>query len=545
MPASPMPDTPDTNAQLDALFQEARAPSYQDIIGQAERLEKGDATGATEVLKSCIKAHLNDVHASVILKELNQSTKIGVTDLRGVLKQLRKSGLGAIEDLSEKIVRLALARFYMNGDFLTRGIDQRFMEYIGTHWIPRTDDQVAAKVQQVIRDSISPEAGSYSALLAGAMTWLKAHCTQDTDVFRYTEEPHPVINCRNHELWLSTTGEHVTRPHNPRSYLTYCLPFDFDPNAKCPLYDAAVRRMFENCAQPDEMVRHLNEILGYAIQPQRDIACFLMLKGDGANGKSKWVETMTRLVGPDAVASIRIDSLDSQFGMSTLLGKLIMVDDDVDAGTKLPDGVLKQISERKRVSIEFKGKTPFDATLTVLPVLLCNNFPVTSDVTRGMLRRVMVIGFDMEFIGANDDKALFPRIWMSEMSGVLNRAVEGYKRLRQRGAFDEPAACVTAREAWLGEANPLQTFLEECTRKAEPEEARNTTQMRLQLLYRVFQAWAEEAGVRHITARKKMKANLKALGFEVSISGGYSTLSHLKFSEYGLAIISQRNIIDR
>ena len=44
------------------------------------------------------------------------------------------------------------------------------------------------------------------------------------------------------------------------------------------------------------MARHWNELLGYAIQPVRDIPSWWLLIGHGSNGKTKLLQTMQRLV---------------------------------------------------------------------------------------------------------------------------------------------------------------------------------------------------------------------------------------------------------
>jgi putative DNA primase/helicase len=524
-----------------AVAASEKIPTFDQLREDAECLKTADLATVDRIISGCVRAKLDDVRVGLIVNELNRGTKLSKTDLRSLFKAQRRTDNTRIEDLGQKIVRITLSRFYMGGEFLVRS-NGRFYEFTGTHWVFKSDEQVAAKVLEVITSSVPPEAGAHAAALSAAMSLLKAHRTQDSDVFRFASEPHPVINCRNGELWINADGTVNKRPHSPRSYLTYCLDFDYDPEATCPLYDRTLLEIFAGTEDPEGMARHWNEFFGYAIQPVRDIPSWWMLWGIGANGKSRLVETIQRMIGAEAVASVRIESLDTQFGRSPLLGKLIMVDDDVDAGTKLPDGVLKQISERKRVSVEFKGQTPFDAVLTVLPIMLCNSFPVTSDVSYGMRRRAQVIPFDRQFEDEEQDKARFPTIWRSEMSGVLNRAIEGLRRLRARGRFLPPAPCSRAAHAWLSEANPLSAFVDECLVARKPSDKGRA--LRLGQVYAVFVKWAELAGVRHITARKRMKANLDGLGIRTSGSGGEVTVPGLLFNESASRIIHRFRLLD-
>ena len=56
----------------------------------------------------------------------------------------------------------------------------------------------------------------------------------------------------------------------------------------------------------------------------------------------------------------------------------------------------------------------------------------------------MVIPFDRIFTDKDKDPDLFDRIVANELPGVLNRALEGYRRLVVRGTFKLPSAVKNA-----------------------------------------------------------------------------------------------------
>src|SRR3954453_11100678 len=88
-----------------------------------------------------------------------------------------------------------------------------------------------------------------------------------------------------------------------------------------------------------------DELSGYTIQPRRNAPLVAILSGGGANGKTALATTLTKQMGPSLVQSQRIDEFSSsRFGMGSLCGKLLYLDDDVRAGAKLNDGILKTIS---------------------------------------------------------------------------------------------------------------------------------------------------------------------------------------------------------
>jgi len=147
----------------------------------------------------------------------------------------------------------------------------------------------------------------------------------------------------------------------------------------------------------------------------------------------------------------------------------MMVDDDVAAGTVLPDGFLKKISEEKLLSGRHLYAQSHEFIVTVAPILLVNNYPYSKDLSPGTQKRAHIIPFSRCFEeGKDENKRLFPDIWKSELPGILIRAIEGYMRLETRGGFLEPEDCKLAKRRFLAASNPLVAFIEErCTTLAQ------------------------------------------------------------------------------
>jgi len=294
----------------------------------------------------------------------------------------------------------------------------RFWHFDVRLWRPVTYDWVSGKVLEIIQ--ANPIKGQRSASLIGqTMTLLKAKLAVKDDVLSFVAEPRPIINCQNGELWIAADGSVELRPHRPDSYLRDCLNVVYDPAAKCPEYDKAVLEIFGKVKKPKRMVRHWNELVGYIIQPGRNIPIIVVLLGGGDNGKTVLMRAVTGLLGDQLVHAQRVEDLDkSRFAMGSLLGKRLYVDDDVKAGARLPDGTLKTISEAKVVTGELKFKQSFNFVVRTIPALLCNNIPSLGDLSHGMQRRLMVVPFDRRFTGKDKDPNLFDRILANEMSGV-------------------------------------------------------------------------------------------------------------------------------
>jgi P4 family phage/plasmid primase-like protien len=195
--------------------------------------------------------------------------------------------------------------------------------------------------------------------------------------------------------------------------------------------------------------------------------------------------------------------------MASLLGKRLLIDDDVRAGIRFPEGILKKISEAKMITAERKYGGVFNFICRTVPVLLSNHVISLTDIGYGIRRRLMVIPFDHQFDEQASDPNLFDRIWETESPGVLNRVLIGMRRVLQRGIFRRPESVKRAEENWLRQANPLPAFIaQEC--EADREGFAWVTD-----LYERYVDWAEVTGITFRQQRRNFQQNFVHLGFQV------------------------------
>lgn len=417
----------------------------------------------------------------------------------------------AESDLGEHIAQLTLAQHFEDGKTLLFAQDNQFWAFDGRKWAvlkPGWLDGLILKTTKSTSQHLR-KGKTTTGLVSQVRTLLQAETAVNDDRLRFLSEPLSVINCSNGELSIMNDGDLDFKPHRAESYLRQCLNVTYDPRAKCPEYDAALAGIFRESKSPKEMVRHWHELIGYLIQPRRDIPLIVILTGGGDNGKSVLMQTVVRLVGTELISAQRIENLDAnRFAIANLLGKLVLLDDDVRSGVRLPDGELKKISEAKTVTGEYKHGSQFNFVVRSVPILLCNNTPSLADVSHGMLRRLMVVPFDRKFTDADKDVELFNRIWRKELSGVLNRSLEGLERLIQRNMqFDEPQALRAAKSEWITQANPLPAFIEEKCMRGD--------KCWINDFYPAFRDWSQKMGFTRIQQQPSVTKNLKNLGFEI------------------------------
>lgn len=425
-------------------------------------------------------------------------------------------------DEGRKVAQALLNADFAGGQWLRFEADGHFWAWAKTHWAVIPDKIVQQKILKIV-EAKSPSTKSTKTLVSEVFGLLQIMQARDDDMLHFASEPPSVVNVANCELWLLDDGRVEARPHDPATGMRHVLKVTHIPGATCPEYDAAVKRIFEKAKHPATLVSFFNELIGYSIQLRRDIALIVLMIGNGSNGKTSLVRVLTELVGTEFVHSGRVDELDeARFAIGNLFDKLLFIDDDVRAGAKLPDGTLKKISEAKLLTGEHKFKPAFSFVNRAFPILLCNNLPSLADLSPGMMRRIHVLPFDRTFAENEIDRGLFDRIIKNELSGVLNRALEGWKRLKIRSRFPVSEDMKQARYDLLVHANPLKGFIDEHC-EIDPK-----GKVSLQKFYDAYRLWATESGYSLAQVKSTVKKNLAHQGYAVKRHGPGQTIIGLK-----------------
>lgn len=125
------------------------------------------------------------------------------------------------------------------------------------------------------------------------------------------------------------------------------------------------------------------------------------LYGEGGTGKGTFQQLLMNLVGMDNVASLKITSLDSKtnrFATSILLGKSLVIGDDIQQ-----DATIKDTSEMFSLvtgdimTIEEKGLKPYSLRLNMTVVQSSNGLPIMKGDRSAIDRRFRILAFTKIF----------------------------------------------------------------------------------------------------------------------------------------------------
>jgi P4 family phage/plasmid primase-like protien len=279
--------------------------------------------------------------------------------------------------------------------------------------------------------------------------------------------------------------------HSPDWFSAAALPYAYDPSAACPQWQAVLERSLSADA---ELVALMQEWFGYNLLPDTSLQRFVIMVGEGANGKSACCAALTAMLGEQNVSHIPLERFDDRFALTQADGKLANIASEVGEVDRAAEGILKAFTAGDRLTYDRKYRDAYEAAPTARLTLATNSLPRFRDPTNGLWRRLLLIPFatvipPAERIGGMDR----PGWWIKngELPGILNWALEGLRRLRARQCFTLPAASARALREYRMEANPALAFLHKHCRPSRDDRVGKLE------LYRSYCDWCRMNGCSH------------------------------------------------
>jgi len=331
--------------------------------------------------------------------------------------------------------------------------------------------------------------------------------------------PPGLVAVKNGVVYLEAAsgdgGDLALRDLKPEDYALARLPVEYDPEATYDEWEQYVREWTE-----DGKADALQEYVGYCLHVGAlPIDRALLLVGTGANGKSTFLHVVRALLGEDNTTSIGLQTLaNEEYAVADFYGSVANIDDDLSS-RKLGNGLgmFKKLTAGDRV----RGREPygdgFEFKATGKHLYAANQVPQVDvdDEDEAFWRRWLLVEFPNHYPPSERDPSLRDRFTRDEaLSGVLNWAIDGWKRLIEQGRFTgEELQAYDKRKRWQSWGDSVDEFISECVEN-DPDADRVTTGE----AHRRYKAWCVEHGKDSVSQRQFTSA-LKAenVGYRDSI----------------------------
>lgn len=245
--------------------------------------------------------------------------------------------------------------------------------------------------------------------------------------------------------------------HCKENYSTIRVPYPYNYNEKCPTWLNTVKEIMQN---NEEKISILQEFFGYCLTRDTTHRKALLLLGESNCGKSTILNVLRAMVGSNNCSSVSLGSISDQQHTPRLINKLVNIDSDVSASAKEFEGYFKVITSGEPISCNQKFIETFEFVPFCKFVMAANVFPKITDHSSAVYNRLILIPCDRIFTEAEMNRNLFKQL-ENELPGIFNWAVEGLKRLRERGMFTRADFMKEAVQELENENNPTNVFFEE------------------------------------------------------------------------------------
>ena len=302
----------------------------------------------------------------------------------------------------------------------------------------------------------------------------------------------------------------AVRPHTPDLFTTVRLPYEYDPTATCPKFEAYLEGV-----QPKAENREILQMLaGLLLTPDMTYNVAFFLYGVSGTGKSVFLTVMTEMIGKENTCCVPLGEFANRFSTWPLVETLANIVGDMpfmpESGRSAEvEGVLKEVTCGGRIKVERKGRDRFEANVTARCVFGTNSLPYFADKSGAIRDRLRIIPFNQVFRGTDKQNLFLEEELREERSGILNWALRGLVKLREYTATaDIPTFphCEDGRrilEEHLADCDHEGSFLLEET-EANPDRHLGSLDV-----YHAYRDWAKNLGYNPVGDKKFREAVLR------------------------------------
>ena len=284
-------------------------------------------------------------------------------------------------------------------------------------------------------------------------------------------------------------------------FTPFYLDVSYDPEA----YDENVDNFLNFvCMGREDMRIVIEEILGHILLVNKFPHKIFFLTGSGANGKSTFVEMITKWTG-ELSSHVDIANFDDGTSLTSLIGKIVNIADDVDAIYLEKSKNLKTMASGNTVGCRAIYSQPITLKNTATLIFTANEPPVFKDKSQGIGRRLVIIPFDNKVTERiyNLDELLSSD---NAKSYLLNLGLKGITRIYDNKLEISPSSTI--------EEATKQYYLDNDSVLAYINEYGAVDNNPVATVYEAYTEYCEDSNFKAVSLNK-FSRRLKSLGYDV------------------------------
>ena len=397
-------------------------------------------------------------------------------------------------------------------------IDGFIRQFNGKIWEISFNDNDSAMIREMVQDLMEAVATPVFVKLASnySATSKSIKYFEENIKTRIPRRQGNYLNLENGILEI-TEGEVTLLPHDASYLFTSSLPYSYDAEATCPVWEELVNRIM--CNDPD-LVKALQESLGYMFVQSKNFEKMIGFVGEGANGKSTVMKVMKWLVGDSGYSTCSLKEVlkagnEGDYRRAQMAGKLFNLTTELSPEDIVADAFKALISGEGITGRRIYGE-PFAIEPAPKQVSAMNKTShLIKEKTHGFERRFHLIPFYYTVPDNQRDPDLDSKL-LAELSGILNWCLKGAQEVVRNNKLFVADAMIALFEKVKLDSNPVQQFLNDRIEVFDPIHIDYDTVDQIisgKVLYPIYCEYIKENGYKPL-GRNTFLAEIRRLGVQ-------------------------------
>jgi len=281
-----------------------------------------------------------------------------------------------------------------------------------------------------------------------------------------------------------------------------------------------------------ELIAYLQRLCGYALTGSTSEQMLAFVWGPGGNGKSVFLNTVTKILGEYATTAGSEVFMSSQMErhpteLAELQGARLVVASEIDESSRWNESRVKSLTGGDPISARFMRQDFFTFTPQFTLVIFGNHKPQLRNIDDAIRRRMHLVPFTHkpEVV----DTGLEDRL-KEEWPGILSWMIEGCLEWQRQGMHPPPVVLDATKE-YFQQEDKIGNWIDECCVE-NPEEFTTTA-----LLFSSWSRWCQNNN-EHTGTKNRFSKRLVERGFRREQDRSSSSRSR---GFIGLIVVEDQN----
>ena len=248
-------------------------------------------------------------------------------------------------------------------------------------------------------------------------------------------------------------------------FTPYRINVNYNPNAA--VVNVVDEYLHNLCNNEENYIKHVLEAIASSfildVELKRHLSKFWLFYGDGGNGKGTLLTIIRKILDDDNCSSLDLFDLKDDRKITSAVGKLANLGDDVSAKKAMDDETTKRLKNITSAdSIEFRPLYSNPKKTIISPTLIFTTNKIIKTWEKGNSIKRRIIWCPMLYKPQTKDPKFISKLTTTEaLEYWIKLLVEAYQRLYQNKQFTESKTITEFTEQYHSNNDPVENFVSE------------------------------------------------------------------------------------